>query len=114
MSITYKIQGLDAFLSTVQDKPVKAQQAVRAELNRAALRVEKSAKEFAPWDTGTLINNIYSTQLGSLLFGVISPMNYSIYVELGTRKMAAQPFMYPAVQLEAPRVLGNLRKMFGE
>ena len=49
---------------------------------------------------------------GMLRYKVTSPAGYSVYVELGTRKMKAQPFLGPAVKEESEALFKNLRKMF--
>ena len=112
MSLNYKVKGLDRYIRTVDHKGKKAKYAVDKVLNRSSLRVERLAKLYAPWDTGWLSENIYSMQEKMLGYKVISPVFYSIYVELGTRKMAEQPFMEPAMREEYPKLMKNLNKMF--
>lgn len=111
MSKTVKFVGIDKFNRAVIQQSAKMQQAVSQEIQRSILRVEKRAKELAPWDTGFLSNSIYSV-MGALLLGkIISPADYSIYIEEGTRKMAAQPFLYPAVKMEYVVFMKNLNKI---
>lgn len=112
MSLTYRVKGLDKFSRETHRKGRQAPIAVDRELNRSSLRVERLAKLYAPWDTGWLSENIYSMQEKMLGYKVISPVFYSIYVELGTRKMAEQPFMEPAMREEYPKLMNNLNKMF--
>lgn len=111
MKMTYDMKGIDKFVRNVQRKPAKLQTAVDQELNRSSLRVERKAKIYAPWDTGWLSNNIYSIKEGLLMYAVISPVEYSIFQELGTRYMAAQPFMYPALQDEYWVLMKRLNKI---
>lgn len=112
MSFTYKIKGLDKFIRRVQSKPKQARRAVSAELHRSALRIERKAKIKAAVDTGFMRNGIFVVRVGMLRYKVISPAGYSIFVELGTRKMKAQPFLGPAVKEESEVLFKNLRKMF--
>ncbi|WP_122645701.1 HK97-gp10 family putative phage morphogenesis protein [Enterococcus mediterraneensis] len=113
MSKTVRIVGMDQFIKEVYRKQSGIDQAVSQEIARSVLRVEKRAKTWAPWDTGWLANNIYS-QMTHLLTGeVVSPVEYSIYVEDGTRYMMAQPFMYPALKTEWPILRKNLQKLMG-
>lgn len=51
------------------------------------------AQEIAPVDTGFMRDNIHETEDGN---AIISEAGYSGFVELGTVKMSAQPFMRPA------------------
>lgn len=112
MSLIYRLRGLDKFIRSVERKQATAQKAVDAELRRSAKRVEKQARLNAPVDTGWLRSQIYTEQKKILHHRVISPALYSVYLELGTRKMAAQPFLDPALRAEWPRLMANLKKMF--
>ena len=112
MSLTYRMKGLDRFIRSVELKPKEAQKAVNAELARSSYRVERLARVNAPVDTGWLRSQIYAEEQKLLYHKVISPALYSVYLELGTRKMAAQPFMDPALRAEWPRLMANLNRMF--
>ena len=67
-------------------------------LRSTAIRVEGRAKIHAPLDTGALRNSINTTKRRNLLYWVSDGVEYGIYQEFGTFKMAAQPFMIPAVE----------------
>lgn len=112
MSVTYRVKGLESFVRQVQAKPRQARQAVDEELRRSSLRIERRAKIKAPVRTGYMRNGIFMEKVGQMRYKVTSPAHYSVYVELGTRKMRAQPFMGPAVKEETPILMANLRKMF--
>lgn len=114
MSLSYKVKGLDRFIRMTNKKGRYSKVVVNKELNRSSLRVEKASKLYAPWDTGWLSDNIYSMQASLLGYKVISPAEYSVYVELGTRKMIAQPFMELALKEEHPKLMKNLNKIFGK
>lgn len=83
--------------------------------NRAQLVVRKSlvdgvaaAKNRVPVDTGNLKGSITHSDLRTVgstgtVGGEFGPTaNYGEYVELGTSRMAPQPFMGPAADLIAP------------
>lgn len=65
-------------------------------VQKAALKVEAEAKKLCPVDTGRLRASITTQRLGPLTYGVGTGVEYAPYVEFGTRKMAAQPFLRPA------------------
>lgn len=111
MSKTVRIIGMDKFIKEVYRKQSGVDQAVSQEIARSVLRVEKRAKTWAPWDTGWLSTNIYSWMTHKLAGEIVSPVDYSIYHEDGTRFMAAQPFMFPALKTEWPILQKNLRKL---
>ncbi|WP_288395061.1 HK97 gp10 family phage protein [uncultured Vagococcus sp.] len=111
MSKTVKIKGLNAYIRNVNKQPALVQKAVDQEINRSALRVERNAKKLAAWDTGWLSNNIYSTMVSLAKAEVMSPADYSIYIEEGTRYMAAQPFLFPALKADYEVLMRNLNKI---
>lgn len=77
-------------------------------LRRAALEVELRAKQAAPVDTGHLRASI-SMSGGGLRYVVTAAAAYSIYVELGTRKMSAQPYLVPSLRQAWPGLIAALR-----
>lgn len=90
-------------------------QAVKA----AAERVKKSGQSNAPKLTGALEKSIgvdmYGDGRSVGLTAVIGPsIRYGLFVENGTSKMAAQPFMGPALEEEGPRFAEELGKALGE
>jgi len=78
-------------------------------LNSAAFDVETLAKTMAPVDTGALKNSIETEKKSHGLYWVHDGVEYGVYQELGTYKMAAQPFMVPAVEQVAKNI-GDLFK----
>jgi len=84
---------------------------VDREIKLSSLRIEKKSKQQAPFDTGWLSDNIYANVVRSMVTEVISPMEYSIFVELGTRNMMAQPFLFPALKADWPLLQKRLNKI---
>lgn len=73
-----------------------------------AFKVESRAKQIAPIDTGNLRASIGASGAG-LRWRVTAAAEYSLYVELGTRRMSAQPYLVPALRQEVPMMLHALR-----
>lgn len=68
-------------------------------LKQAAFEVEAEAKKRAPVDTGALRNSLTTEGVGSQLYWQVHDgVEYGIFQELGTSRMAAQPFLVPAVE----------------
>ena len=111
MSKSVKIVGLNAFVKDLNKQPKIVQQAVDQEIQKSILRIERSAKKSAAWDTGWMANSIYSTMTAMAKGEIVSPADYSIYIEEGTRYMAAQPFLYPAFKADYPLLMKNLNKL---
>lgn len=111
MSKSVRIKGMKQFVRNVQRKAPQLEKAIDQEIKLSSLRVEKRSKKMAPWDTGWLSNNIYANYIGFLQAEVISPVEYSIYQEYGTRYMFAQPFLFPALQTDWPLLQKRLTKL---
>lgn len=61
-------------------------------------------------DTGTLRRNITVTQLGPLHVRIASEAPYSAFLEYGTSRMHARPFMGPAVRATRPQIVALVRE----
>lgn len=73
---------------------------VAKDLQRRALRVERAAKLLAPVDTGRLrasVTNALTVDAQGLLALVGTNVTYAPFVELGTSRTSAQPFLRPAL-----------------
>lgn len=111
MKVTYRMKGMNKFYRQVQQTNQRTQKAVQRELALSSLRVESKAKQLAAWDTGWMSMSIYSGMVNLWLYEIVSPVEYSIFIELGTGRMAAQPFMYPALQEEYWLLMRRLSKI---
>ena len=79
-------------------------------LGRIAGQVSGIAKILAPYDTGALMNSIDFERIREGLWEVHDGVEYGIYQELGTHKMAAHPFMVPACEQVANQVGAEFTK----
>lgn len=64
-------------------------------LERIGMQAEGYAQDLCPVDTGNLRNSITHTTDGTTAY-IGTNVEYAPYVELGTRRAAAQPFLKPA------------------
>jgi HK97 gp10 family phage protein len=87
----------------------KCRPAIRRAVHAAGFRAEAGAKGRAAVDTGHMRGAI-ANRPGDLSTTIHSPAAYSLFVERGTRKMAAQPFMEPAVDAVIPGLQADLAK----
>jgi HK97 gp10 family phage protein len=102
-----QIKGLDNFMKTL-DK-VGDKEAILKGLEKSALRVEASAKENAPVDTGRLRASItHKMDNANLSASVGSNLEYASAIEFGTTKMSAQPYMYPSVKEHANQITKDI------
>lgn len=102
----------------LKEKLKKIERAATNEIEQAlvnsALFVERDAKINAPVDTGrmrsALNHNLENAGTNNPYSEVISPVEYSKYVEFGTSKQSAQPFLYPALKQNKNKILKELAK----
>ena len=111
MSRTVRMVGLNQYIKAVQKKPAQVEQAVDREIKLSSLRIEKKSKQQSPFDTGWLSNNIYANVVRSMVAEVVSPVEYSIFIELGTRFIMTQPFLFPALKADWPLLQKRLNKI---
>lgn len=78
----------------------------------AALQIKQQAKIKAPVDTGFLRNSIQTEQLGDLMAMVTVGAEYGVYVEFGTSRAPAQPFLLPAFEQVVRLLGGEIEKVF--
>lgn len=81
---------------------------------RAALQCEALAKVHAPVDTGALRSSIQAEQESETAWIVAPHVDYALFQEMGTSKMAAHPFMTPAAEAVKPQFLTEMRGIVGE
>lgn len=83
--------------------------AVYRALNAVGLQAEGYAKRLCPVDTGNLRNSItHGFEMEGLTAFIGTNVEYAAYVEYGTSRTKAQPYIKPAVQNHA----GEYSKIF--
>lgn len=82
-----------------------------AVINEHARIVASLAKQLAPVDTGNLRDSIAVSETGLGTVRVEVGAEYAHFVELGTTKSPAQPFLLPAVENDRPHLLRDLAKV---
>lgn len=90
------------------EKATKPQ--VQQVVDEAAAVCDAEAKRVCPVDTGNLRSSIH-TETGDCEATVGTNVEYGVYVEYGTSKMKAQPFMQPgaaAVEQALPQIFKSL------
>jgi len=106
--LTAKLNALDGALPDAEE----------AKMRQALLRIERDAKQIVPVDTGDLRASIESRVIRNAegeVVGVIgSNVKYAPFIEFGTSKMGAQPFLRPAVEKNRETIRTLLGEGFGE
>jgi len=116
MGIVVEVKGSLLPLQ-IQALPERAQQAVMG----TAYEILKRAADRCPVDTGALQGSL-RVEEGVLEALVIAgggvrpdgkPIDYAPYVEFGTDRAPAQPFLIPAAEEERPAFLERLTNLLG-
>jgi HK97 gp10 family phage protein len=126
-----RIEGMAPLIKALQDTPKKARKMLAAMLKESAEATAKDARRLVPVDRGDLkaaINvygkgtlwragvedeNIESRRrkggTGTAQPSHLNPFVYAHFVEYGTSRHSARPFMKPASEAETQRLPGRLR-----
>ena len=87
----------------------KLQTGIPQMIENALIRVAEEsiqvAKDTVPVDTGTLQRSIRVLERGPNYVIIGSDVEYALYVELGTYKMQAQPYLGPAMDSAHTRLM---------
>jgi HK97 gp10 family phage protein len=115
------IDGLDQLRSALKETPKRARRVLRDMLKESATAVMYSGRANAPRETGALIRAIQvdgrglswraglSDRAESIGGRQVWPFVYGRFIEYGTKRREARPFMRPAADGEATKIEGRLR-----
>lgn len=105
------ISGNKAILDNMAGLQAEIQAQAQATLEQAGQMALDKANELVPVLTGYLKSTLYvEAQPGVVTVGADAP--YAIFVELGTRKMAAQPYLVPAMAIAGDWLKAELEGLF--
>ncbi len=114
MASRVTIEGVKEVTARLEKINQTATNAVEQALLNSALMVERDAKIKVPVDTGRLRNSLTHATEG---FGSQEPavrvgtnVHYAKFVEFGTSKQSAQPYLYPALIENKSKILNELAK----
>jgi HK97 gp10 family phage protein len=84
--------------------PAAIKTLVAAEVQKAGFQIEADAKAKVPVRTATLQRSIHTVLSNGGMTATVGPsVDYGIYVEFGTRRAGARPFMRPAAEKVLPQ-----------
>lgn len=83
-----------------------------AAVEESAQAIRGAAMTAAPVDTGSLRASHTVQQTGNASYKIGPTVDYGIFVELGTRRRAARPFLRPAFDREAAQLKQRLAAIF--
>ncbi len=102
MSYT-KVEGLNEVLTFLSNMDSEASFALDGSLGVLAAMIERRAKQLVHVKTGTLQRSIFSQRIKAGVYVVGSKVFYAGYVEYGTSRARAYPYLRPAWEENAPK-----------
>ncbi|MEM3737551.1 MAG: HK97 gp10 family phage protein [Candidatus Bathyarchaeia archaeon] len=108
---TIGVRGLEEALQRLEIKATRLRKELQALLHQSAERVVGNAKALAPVRTGHLMDSIRILGEGDLEVTVGSEVEYAGYVEYGTSRMPARPYLRSAIALERENLVKALQAL---
>ena len=101
------MEGVEEFQAAMQKFDSGMQNQVHRFLTSWAADVKAAAMQTVPVRTGYLRSTIYAT-IKDWVAEIGADATYALFVELGTRHMRAQPYLYPAIEEYLPTLEFNI------
>ncbi|MEM1524587.1 MAG: HK97 gp10 family phage protein [Nitrososphaerales archaeon] len=98
--IEIKFRGIEIFQDYLKNAPREVRESLEKWVEEMSERAYQIARERVPVRTGYLRSTIYKTKapfLGRYTFILGAYADYAGFVEFGTRKMRARPYLRPAI-----------------
>jgi len=103
MKIKFEFKGIEETVANIKKLSPELKREIRQQVAKSALNIQKGAKDRCPvGKTGMLKASITVDFYGEMSAEIGPHMPYAPYVEYGTKKMEAQPFLFPAFEQERP------------
>lgn len=103
VEVTCDMEGVEEFKAAMERFDSGMQRHVHRQLASWAEDVKTLAKQLVPVRTGHLHSSIYA-KISEWVAEIGAEVTYALFVELGTRHMRAQPYLYPSIQEHLPRL----------
>jgi HK97 gp10 family phage protein len=98
-------------LNRIPEVAAQIHAAVGQAVQQTAAQVQTDAKSIVPVRTGALRDSIKTEMVGDLAAVVGSDLYYAVFVELGTRRMTARPFLTPAMETARVQFPSTIRDL---
>jgi HK97 gp10 family phage protein len=110
-SVSVEIKGIEGLINRAKLLVPRIKAGVQQTVAETALLIESDAKQFAPVDTGRLRSSIHAEIApNGLSASVEAGVGYAVFLEFGTRRQRAQPFLFPAYEKNRAAFVANLKR----
>lgn len=114
MTVRVEVLGLNKALGDIRNYQLSKVVGVRKIVQESGINIQRNAKRNCPVDTGRLRSSIRTRTMNNGLSAEVgTDVRYGPFVESGTRRMPAQPFLFPAGEQERPNYLAGIRRELG-
>ena len=103
VEVDVAVEGVEEFKAAMDKFDSAMQSHVQGQLASWAEAVKALAKQLVPVKTGHLRDSIYA-KISEWVAEIGSEAAYALFVEFGTRRMRARPYLFPAIQEHLPRL----------
>lgn len=113
MKISVQVEGGRQLVRKISRLNLVASAQVKDAVAESALNVQRMAKKRCPVDTGRLrasINAVFFQ--GGMTGEVGTAVEYGPFIEFGTHRATAKPFLFPSWEEEKPNYLKNIESIF--
>ena len=97
--LEYRWEGINQLKKALDRAPSKLRELIHKKMDEKSKEVVFFAKNYVPVRTGYLRSTIHYRSVGFLQFLIEAYANYAGFVEYGTSKQRAQPYMRPSLEL---------------
>jgi HK97 gp10 family phage protein len=111
MLIRVELNGANYARRTLFGLSSKVKQKINQETMKSAINIQTQAKRLCAVDTGRLRSSIMVQRLDKGLISIGTNVTYAPYLEYGTRRQRAQPFLTPAFNQEKPRYIEAIKEL---
>jgi len=109
VEISCDVKGVEEFQAAMRNFDSAMQKHVHRFLVSWAADVKALAKQLVPVRTGHLRSSIYA-KISECVAEIGAEAAYALFVELGTRRMQARPYLYPAIREYLPQLEQIIRE----
>jgi HK97 gp10 family phage protein len=112
IKLKVNIVGMDEVIGKLNKFDVEARKAVRTQVRKSANAIRKGAQQRVPVDSGRLKKSIRARYSSDGFSAEIAPgLKWRAhFIEFGTLKMAAHPYMMPAWEQERPNYIAGVKQ----
>jgi HK97 gp10 family phage protein len=103
VEVSLDVDGIEEFQRAMSKLDSGMQRHVHQYLASLAAEIKAEARRLVPVRTGYLKSTIYA-RIQEWVAQIGADAAYALFVELGTRHMRAQPYLWPAIQEYLPQL----------